>query len=675
MPSLLSPAFLAGLFAIVVPILVHLRMRERRTAQPFPSLMFVRRIPHKSLRRRTLRNVLLFAARTLALALLCFAFARPFFPVKAGDASVPMGPLGRVIALDVSASMGYDGVFPRAVAEAERAIREARPADAVGLLLFSDRAQGLVPPSTDQAKALTALRKVSAGQRSTKFAPALRLSGDWLAALKADRREIVLITDGQARALAGVSEVALPPNTVVTVRSVAASNPDNSAVAEISVEYVKEANRGFAVVTARLVHQGAAERKTTAALEVAGRTIEERLVAIPANGAATVTFTRAPLPSGESRARILLKRDSLAVDDVFHFVLGSSGAIRVLVIGSSPYVTRALEIGTQPSFEMLQRPALVASDLALPSLVVLGDQGPAGPSPSARSALSGFVRAGGGLLITAPPAGGLRGDGAELLPYSWGESVSRLGDRGASLGFVDLDHPALFPFKQARGSDFSRARFLQYRRVKPRTGAGPEAFRVLARFDDGREALIESAQGSGRVLAFTTPLDGVTSDLPVQPLFLPLIHELARYAASYKEVPLAHRVGGAASLAGNRTGGAEDAYAEVVSPLGRRETLSGDASGIEIDEAGFYEVVRASGARRLIAANVDSAESDLTVLDQGELEAAVHPSGRAVEAAVAITPADAGARQSWWRLALLALGLLMLAESFLGNADGRKATP
>jgi hypothetical protein len=126
MPSFLTPAFLAGLLAVAIPILVHLRMRERKTSQPFPSLMFVRRIPHKSFRRRTLQNLMLFAARALAVILLCLAFARPFFPVRAEDAVALAGPSGRVIALDVSASMGYEGVFERAVAEAERSITGAK---------------------------------------------------------------------------------------------------------------------------------------------------------------------------------------------------------------------------------------------------------------------------------------------------------------------------------------------------------------------------------------------------------------------------------------------------------------------------------------------------------------------------------------------------------------------
>ena len=671
MPSFLSPAFLAGLLAVAIPILVHLRMRERRTSQPFPSLMFVRRIPHKSFRRRTLQNLVLFAARSLALVLLCLAFARPFFPVKAGADGALAGPLARVIALDVSASMQYQGVFPRAMAEAERAIRELKPSDSVGLLLFSDEVQGVVPPSSDHDKALLALRRAGPGAHSTRYAPALQLAGEWLSASKTTRREVVLITDGQARALAGAADAGLPGGVTVAVRSVADKTPENATVAEVTVESLKEAERSLAIVTARLVHQGPEPRAIKVTLEVAGRSVETKTVALPASGAVNVTFGRAPLPAGVSKGRILLQPDALAADDSFAFLLGAGGELRVLLVDSSPYVARALEIGDQPAFDVLRRTSLVASDLAGRSLVVLGDLPQGALGAAASSALARFVREGGGLLATSPPAG-LRGDAAALLPGSWGENVSRLADRGASLGFVDLDHPALFVFKQARGFDFSRARFLQYRRFKAEADLKDGSLKVLARFDDGREALLEASVGSGRVLAFASPLDGLMSDLPVQPLFLPLVHELARYASAHQDAPLYHRVGGAFDLGDGRDAAPAGRPATVISPSGRRQTLEASVLGLELDEAGFYEASRGSAPPRAIAVNIDTSESDLTSLDLEELEAALRPTGPAEGPARPATPLEDGARQSWWRASLLAMVLLMALESLLGAARGQK---
>ena len=50
--SFLTPFFLVGLGAIAIPVLIHLIQRERKRVVEFPSLMFVRRIPYQSVRRR-----------------------------------------------------------------------------------------------------------------------------------------------------------------------------------------------------------------------------------------------------------------------------------------------------------------------------------------------------------------------------------------------------------------------------------------------------------------------------------------------------------------------------------------------------------------------------------------------------------------------------------------------
>src|SRR5205823_14019991 len=61
--TFLAPVFLAGLAALAIPLLVHLIQRERKRVVEFPSLMFLRRIPYQSVRRRRIRNWLLLALR------------------------------------------------------------------------------------------------------------------------------------------------------------------------------------------------------------------------------------------------------------------------------------------------------------------------------------------------------------------------------------------------------------------------------------------------------------------------------------------------------------------------------------------------------------------------------------------------------------------------------------
>src|ERR687891_122402 len=112
--SFLSPLFFVGLGAIVIPVLVHLIQRERKRVVEFPSLMFIRRIPYQSVRRRRIRHWWLLLMRAVAIALLVAAFARPFFRQSAIAAAASSGAREVVILLDQSASMGYGDHWQRA---------------------------------------------------------------------------------------------------------------------------------------------------------------------------------------------------------------------------------------------------------------------------------------------------------------------------------------------------------------------------------------------------------------------------------------------------------------------------------------------------------------------------------------------------------------------------------
>src|SRR5215207_8854920 len=112
--AFLTPFFLVGLAAIAIPVLVHLVQREKKRVIEFPSLMFVRRIPYQSVRRRRIRHWALLLLRAAAIALIVAAFARPF--TRQGSIAAAGGGGAReiVILLDRSASMGYGDQWSRA---------------------------------------------------------------------------------------------------------------------------------------------------------------------------------------------------------------------------------------------------------------------------------------------------------------------------------------------------------------------------------------------------------------------------------------------------------------------------------------------------------------------------------------------------------------------------------
>ena len=668
MPTLLVPAFLLGLSALAVPILVHLMHRERRQALAFPSLMFLRRIPFRSVRRQKLRHLLLFAARCLAFALLALGFARPFFAERASVVAPMGGARTRVIVLDRSYSMGYGNHFTRAVAAAEQALGDLGPDDEAGLILFSDRAEGVSPPTVEHARVRAALRAARVSSSGTRFAPALKLAQEWLAASERPRRELVLVSDCQRRGLEGLDEVRLPEGATLKVVSLAERDQSNAAISGVSFDRELQAGRERIAATARIVNKGGKPQSQRAALEIAGRVVEQRPLELPSNGAASVTFQPVAYPAGVTRGRILLGEDPLAADNVFHFVLAPGQDLAVLVVedaGAGLYLRRALAIGDRPRFRVETKLALVPEDLAGKAVVILAG---AAPGAAAVAALNAFVRNGGG-LIASLAAGAWSGPGAALLPAAARGPVDRTADHGATLASLDLDHPALELFKAPRSGDFSSARFLRYRPLQL-----AETDRALARFDDGAVAVAERELGKGRVIAVGFGFDALTNDLALQPVFLPLIHRWTLHVAGHRETRLFRSVGEVLSV--SLEGGSNERGTAVTMPSGERVRLEKGQLAVELLEAGFYELERANAPAEAVAVNVETAESDLAAVDAEELQHALsrRSAGPVAVGATSLTPEDAERRQSLWWYLLVAAFLLLIAETALSNRMSASTT-
>jgi hypothetical protein len=245
--------------------------------------------------------------------------------------------------------------------------------------------------------------------------------------------------------------------------------------------------------------------------------------------------------------------------------------------------------------------------------------------------------------------------------------VDRAEGRGGTIGFRDYSHPVFEVFKAPRSGDFSAARVLRYRTLE----TGPED-RVLARFDDGAVAAAEKRVGTGRVVALSTTLDDSWNDLPRKPVYLPLVHQLARYLSQYEQTTAWQTVGAVVDLSSAYKGRADRV---VVTPAAERVRFPATESGIlELSQHGVYEVRSASnssGRPDRIAVNLDPAESDLTRMDPQELVAAVigraTPVNAQLEAPAELTPEEAERREGLWWYLLVAGLMLLAAEMVVAN--------
>jgi len=262
----LVPAFLAGLALIAVPVILHLLNKERKDIVRFPSLMFVERIPYRSIRRQTIRHPLLLALRCLGIILLAAAFARPFLE----RVREPGGGAGNarevVLLVDRSYSMGVAGRWERARAAIEREIARLSPSDRASVVAFDERAVSLAGPTADAALLRAAVDTLRPGHRTTRIGTALAAARQVLAASEYPRREVVLVSDLQRSAWDGRDEGRLPANVAVRVVDLADTAAVNTLVA--GIELVRDEATGRVAVVARVAARGGPPRTVPVALEL-----------------------------------------------------------------------------------------------------------------------------------------------------------------------------------------------------------------------------------------------------------------------------------------------------------------------------------------------------------------------------------------------------------------------
>jgi hypothetical protein len=85
----LFPAFLFALFAIIIPILIHLFSFRRFTTVWFSNVSYLKNIKNESQRQSRLKNLLILISRILAIVSLVFLFAQPYIPNKNNDKQQP----------------------------------------------------------------------------------------------------------------------------------------------------------------------------------------------------------------------------------------------------------------------------------------------------------------------------------------------------------------------------------------------------------------------------------------------------------------------------------------------------------------------------------------------------------------------------------------------------------
>ena len=144
----LTPIFLLGLLAAMIPIAIHLIRREKPPKVMFSTIRFLKKTSKKLILFQHLSQILLLLLRSAVIVLLVMAFARPLINQSMARL-LDADPQSAVILLDLSMSMRYGDNFGHAKEEAIVLLDQMSQGDEVALVGFSDSAQILSELNAD----------------------------------------------------------------------------------------------------------------------------------------------------------------------------------------------------------------------------------------------------------------------------------------------------------------------------------------------------------------------------------------------------------------------------------------------------------------------------------------------------------------------------------------------
>lgn len=593
--SWLFPAYFIGLLGLALPWILHRFSDQNPPEQLFPSKRFLEATTPPVSRKRTLRYRALLALRVLSVLLLCTLFAQPWIN---RDSTATDDQLHHIVAVDQSLSMQAEGRWQNALDEAGR-ILDNIGESSVQLVAFDERVSVVASSQTDNMAQVispsSALDDLQPGFATADYG-VLMQALDRLANEQELPVKLWLVSDMQKSALPaqrnalfapGIAQFELVPvdgDDPLNVHLFAEALSDDGATASVSVSLMASLSGDS---------HSADTIERTIRIESGDELIEQQTVSLPNAELTTLNFDDLVLPAQANPefAVSLLEPDAIDIDNrqrlpvvaklptgVVHLVSPESSR------GSaSVFITTALETDGLSRVETIRGTALqVPPDT---SHLVTGSA----VDFALELDVLQYVDKGNNALVY---------NIAEVSP----DTEETLD--GVGIGYIDEAHPL------ALGEiDWFGTRFYALPEL-----ALEDDDKVLIASSNGKSILVERPDSRGRLLILNDPMDGLASNLPLQPAFVALMQSLIGYFDASTSVPESIVVGERLALPAN---------VQLIDPEGESVlglTDSSRMATVALSEPGIYTVISARG-EQILRAVLDANEADLSAIDDEDISA------------------------------------------------------
>jgi hypothetical protein len=684
--SLAAPAMLWGLAAVSIPVVIHFLNRRRVAVLEWGAMQFLN-LGRRAHQRYQLTEMLLMLGRMALLALAVLAVCRPVFTPR----DVPMNasatptfqalgasnsePRDAVIILDGSESMGTiaQGTTPRrqALEWARKYVSRLAQGSAVAVLDARERVRPVVSPaSSDPNDVLTSLAKTASPAGACDLAAAVTQALELLSQTRNTRREVLILTDGRrsdwhtrdsARwnliksVYASIfSQSAFAPRVLaVEFSGLSPSDSADGFIDSISVQNSSIPANSPIPVKCTVANAGPAPLVRDLELLVDGVSVtssRQHIGPLPPGGRIALSLETTIRTRGPHvlSVRLTPGNDPLAANDRADLPVEVGDGLPVLVVegttqlGSMPRARSFLAAALAPSNDpapLVRLKVVSERDLnaiaATQARVIILNQ-VTRLEPRQSDLLEAKLAAGGGVLtIAGKPCDvsfydqAADGKSRSWLPARFGEWLEQDPTmplfEAPRLVPSTFQGPIMTPFADTAAPPLAQALVFNYQILHQ----APDAL-ICARLSTGEPWLVERPAGGGRACVLASSLNAESGTLPVNPDFVPWIHQLVFHLAGQLNNAMLVKPGTPLDLSLSVEETRKADVFEVVKPDQTRTDLTSsqerDLPSLRFDEtfeSGLYRFVR-KGTDQVVANVVvtsDPLERDTHQLDTDDQRA------------------------------------------------------
>ena len=526
-----NPAFLFGLLAIGLPIVIHLFNFRKYKRLYFTNVRLLKELKEQTKKRSQLRHIIILLLRVLAIACLCIAFSQPYIPFP-GSRKIADSRDAVSIYIDNSFSMEALGSKGNLLEEAKQKAREIvesyKTSDIFQLLTndFEGRHQRFV--STDEFNRM--LSEVSASPVTRRLSEVISRQKDLFATGASKVKANFVVSDFQQNFsnVASLSDDSTISGYLLPLVSARVNNlyidscwfdsPAQQAgfPARLHVKLSNSSNLDFEKVPVRVTVNKI--QKAVASVDIlAGNSAEIVLPFINYQG-------------GICQGLVEIIDYPVTYDDKFYFSYNVASAMSVMAIdgeNENTFLNALFASDSSIVYERVQENKLDYSVFGKYNLIILNSVGSI--SSGLAQELKRFLENGGGLSLIPAPNADLTSYNAFLRDLNAG-MLGTLDTINTVVSKINQNHPLFrdvfeasvgvrkLPANVELPLVFSHYRILSNSRV---------ASESLMSLRNGDDFLTVQPIGEGILFLLASPLDIRFSNFPKQALFVPVFYNMA----------------------------------------------------------------------------------------------------------------------------------------------------